>query len=346
MADNFEHPDPVDPQGAAPPDSDLPADPFDAAGSSPTSLTPNASSSAPPTWPRPVVEPPSSYRAPDVTPIEDESPKMSAFPAVLGILLVGVLTAAWFVSRQKEASAGAPAGTPAPAAVAGEPVAPAPTPAPAPESSAKTEALEGKVRDLAGEVEKLTGQLKAFEGKLNNPPKVEAPHDLKPLEGKVTDLARSVAAVAPLNEQVGKLGDRVGSVDGALKSIKGELSSLKEEIHKTASPEHEPKPNADAATATMTGGIDLFKTGKYKEAGDVFSKLASANPGDARVYYYAALTRGLTTSDWQGETLATAAKGAALEKSGSPKPAEIDAAFADLPATLKPWLSFFRQKAK
>jgi hypothetical protein len=42
----------------------------------------------------------------------------------------------------------------------------------------------------------------------------------------------------------------------------------------------------------------------------------------------------------------TGKKGAELERAGSPKPADVDAAFADLPATLKPWLTFFRKKAK
>ena len=56
------------------------------------------------------------------------------------------------------------------------------------------------------------------------------------------------------------------------------------------------------------------------------------------MYYYAALTHGLTTNDWQGETLTIAAKGADLEKAGSPKAPEVDAAFADLPPNLKPWL--------
>jgi TolA-binding protein len=336
MADNSEHPDPVNPEGALPPDSHSPSDPFDAAALAPPDPTPRAVSSAPLTpSPRPSEVPP--------PPADDDARKMSIFPAVLGLLLVGVLALAWFLNRQKEGSAGA-AGVP-PAATAA-PVTPAPTPAPAPELTAKTEALEGKVKDLAGEVEKLTGQVKAFEEKLNHVSKPAAPPDIKPLESKVNDLARSVAAVAPLNERVGKIGDRVGSVDGTLKSVKGELAVLKEEIHKAVTPSPEPKPAANGTTAAMTEGIDLFKAGKYKEANDVFSKLASEKPKDARVYYYAALTRGLTTHDWQGETLATAAKGAALEKSGSPKPAEIDATFADLPATLKPWVTFFRTQAK
>ena len=96
----------------------------------------------------------------------------------------------------------------------------------------------------------------------------------------------------------------------------------------------------------MTGGVDLFKAGKYKEADEVFKKLAAADPKDARVYYYAALSRGLSTSDWQGETLSTATKGAELEKAGTPKPPEVDAAFADLPANLKPWVAYFRAQTK
>lgn len=355
MADNSEHPGQDQPYAGDPVEGSPPAQQSGAPDMS--SSTPNPHPPSAPLTPSPgpaagssprAVASPSTYKRPEDTPVEEPGIKMSPFPAVLGLVLVGVLIAAWFVSRQKEASPGVAANTPPPATAAAEPVAPVADPAESPESSAKTEALEGKVKELTGEVERLAGQVKAFEGKLNNTNKPEPAPDLKPLEGKVNDLAKSVAVVAPLHEQVGKLGDRVGSVDGALKSVKGELAALKEEIQKAApaATEPEPKPEAEATSAGLTGGIDLFKAGKYKEAGDVFSKLATAKPNDARVYYYAALTRGLTTSDWQGETLATAAKGAALEKAGAPKPSEVDAAFADLPATLKPWMTFFRQQAK
>ena len=335
MADNFEQTGHEDPQGEAPPGGDLPADDFHALPGSP----PPAMNEPPP----PAIGPPSAYRPPEDVPIEDDEIKMSAFPAVLGILMVGMLIAAWFMSMQKEAPAVATTTAPAPSPV----TEPTPAPPPTPVSTVNTEALEGKVKDLTGKVDELTAQVKAFEGKLNDLPKPEPVPDIKSLEGKLEDLAKSVAVVGPLNEKVGKIGDQVGSVDGALKSVKGDLAKLKEEVHKPAPPPAaESKPPADETAAALTGGVDLFKAGKYKEADEVFKKLASAKPKDARVYYYAALTRGLTTSDWQGETLTTAAKGAELEKAGSPKAPEVDATFADLPPNLKSWITYFRQQAK
>ena len=89
-----------------------------------------------------------------------------------------------------------------------------------------------------------------------------------------------------------------------------------------------------------------FKAGQYKEASEIFKKLETADAKDARVYYYGALARGMTTGDWKNDTLTMAAKGAELEKAGTTKPADIDAAFAELPVTLKPWLTYFRKTAK
>jgi predicted Zn-dependent protease len=150
-------------------------------------------------------------------------------------------------------------------------------------------------------------------------------------------------------EKVGKIDERLSALDGSLKSVKDDLGELSGEVKKRAeAPAAKPAEVAAAdETATTIGqGAELFKAGKYKEAADVFKKLESANVKDARVYYYAALLKGLNTANWQGETVTTGEKGAELEKAGSPKPADVDAAFADLPATLKPWLTFFRKKAK
>jgi hypothetical protein len=98
--------------------------------------------------------------------------------------------------------------------------------------------------------------------------------------------------------------------------------------------------------ASLDQGAELFKAGKYKEASDAFKKLTESNPNDARVWYYAALSRGSATKDWLGETVRMVQKGIEREKAGSPEGAKIDAAFADLNPTFKKWLGTYREAAR
>ena len=64
------------------------------------------------------------------------------------------------------------------------------------------------------------------------------------------------------------------------------------------------------------------------------------------VWYYAALSRGLATRDWKGETERLVTQGIEREKAGKPDKAKIDAAFEDLtPETGKDWLAFYRRRA-
>ena len=41
---------------------------------------------------------------------------------------------------------------------------------------------------------------------------------------------------------------------------------------------------------------------KYDQASEYFANLTKSKPDDARNWYYAALSRGLATRDWKGET--------------------------------------------
>ena len=234
----------------------------------------------------------------------------------------------------------------------------APPPAPSP-----TEVLGPEVAGLKTQIDNLTAKLQGFQEKVDNLPKPEPAAELAPIRVKVDQLARSVAAVTPVAEDVGTLRTRVGGVDAALKSLKEEVSGLKEEIQTLATTKPNPTipapgpsapavaaeatpPPPDADAPDLSEGINLFKAGKYKEAGDFFKGLESAQPNDARVYYYEAFVNGLITKDWKGETLKLASKGAELEKSGATKSADIDAAFADLSPNLKSWLTFFRSQVK
>jgi hypothetical protein len=331
MADNHENPGRDQPEGVPPfegqvgGEADIPPDFFDDA------VDPEGT----PLTPAPTHEYAVRGHTPSYLPPSDR-PLMPIFPALLGLILAGATIAAWLLSKPH----------PGPATIE---AAPPPT---SPESQL-TKSLAGEFKGVHGQVEALTAQLKGLESKLvesTRPEPAPAP-DLKPLQAKVDDLARSVAQAAPLADRIDKLHDRLGSVDGELKAVKDDLSALKDEVAKAATKPAdarpaEVKPEADDTAAALTQGTDLFKAGKYREAGDVFKRLASANAKDARVYYYAALINGLTTGNWQGDTLTTAARGAELEKAGSPGSADVDAAFADLPAALKPWLAFFRKQAR
>jgi len=212
-----------------------------------------------------------------------------------------------------------------------------------------------EVKDLKGQIDSLSGQLKGLLAKVEGLPKPPEPVDLTPVQGKIDDLSKSVATVAGLSEKVGKLDERLGGIDGEIKTVNEKVVALAEDVKKAAAAPAPAattavattvKPEEDKTAAGLTEGAGLFKAGKYKEASDLFKKLEAADAKDARVYYYSALANGMSTGDWKNDTLTTAAKGAELEKAGTTKPADIDAAFAELPVTLKPWLTYFRKAAK
>jgi TolA-binding protein len=296
----------------------------------------------------------STPKAPAASDVKDgEGPARGpAFQVVVGlIMIVALLAAAVFVGQKEAPVAAAP---PVAAAAAVETPPPATTAAPA-EGSATTappapempsgptpgNTLAAEIKEMKSQLDGLSGQLKELQGKVDAQPKPKPVPDLKPIQDKVDDLAKSVAAVVPL-------GDKVNNLDASVKTVEDDLTGLTAEVKKLAAPAPAAEePSSAAAAPALSEGVDLFKAGKYKEAGEVFKKVESANPKDARVYYYEAFANALATGNWQGDpTLALARKGAELEKAGTTKATEVDAAFATLPANLKPWLAFFRTQAK
>ena len=97
---------------------------------------------------------------------------------------------------------------------------------------------------------------------------------------------------------------------------------------------------------TLKQGVLLLEDRKYKEASDLFRKLTDEFPKDARVWYYAALSNGLATNQWRGETERLVNQGVECEKAGSPEAPEIDAVMTDLAPSSKRWLDFYRQRAR
>lgn len=379
MAENEDFPGPHEPHHTSPPSGDFPAGFFDdvaghepvpAASSSASDWAVPASTEPPPplseaesphdthrhethpnethpheTHPHETYhrmetvldEPAPSFPKPTAPLPPPEEPPVGApaFPIALGLLMIGTLVGAILLSKSQKPE-------PAPVVSAAPAAAPAAEPAPPSDAVAK---------EIGGKVDGLATALKELEAKFEKLSKPE-PVDLKPVQAKLDDLAKAVAAVAPLGDKLAKLDERVGGLDEAVKSAKDDLAKLADDIKKVPAPAAAAPAPAAADTkpddwgAALAQGADLFKAGKYKEAQEVFQKLAAADSKDARVYYYAALLNGLTTGDWQKETPKIAAKGAELEKSGATKPADVDASFAALPDTLKPWLAFFRKAAK
>ena len=283
-------------------------------------------------------------------PVTEAPPGAPLFPIVMGILMVGAIVAAVLVTKNQPTTTT----TAAPAAANAAAADPKSTPETA--FSASSAMITGDVKDLKGQLDALGGQLKGLVAKVDGLPKSPEPLDLAPVQGKIEELSKSAGTVVALSEKVVKLDERLGGIDGTIKAVNEKVAALSDELKKVAeAPKTAPlvtataeavKPEADKTAAGLTEGAELFKAGKYKEASEVFKKLEAADAKDARVYYYAALSNGLSTNIWKDETLKSAAKGAELEKAGVTKPEDVDATFNDLPVTLKPWLTFFRKAAK
>lgn len=112
--------------------------------------------------------------------------------------------------------------------------------------------------------------------------------------------------------------------------------------------ENRPTPAADRGEwsgSAFGTGLKLFQEKRYSEAYATFRDLLQAQPDDARNWYYAALSYGLATGEWDRMTQTMVEEGAAREKAGKPAKAEIDAALAGLTReTGKDWLAFYRRR--
>ncbi len=317
-------------------DADEPATP--AAFAEHAVATPGASS--PRRQPEPPLPPP---------PAANE-PKHPVFPIIMGLFFVGALVGAVIYARKAETEAAANA--PAPAA---------PTPSAALELP-QIDALTGEVKSLQGKIDSLAAQTRDLQDRFDKLPQPQSAPDLKPLQAQIDKLAKTVSEVAPLPKQVGDLDGRVAVMDKSLAALRADITALQSDARKPASTpqpestkdelakEETSTPSSEDANINVAGegleqGVQLFKGRKYKEASDLFRKLTDEFPKDARVWYYAALSNGLATNQWRGETERLVNQGVEREKAGSPKAPEIDAVMTDLAPAPKKWLDFYRQRA-
>ena len=89
--------------------------------------------------------------------------------------------------------------------------------------------------------------------------------------------------------------------------------------------------------------MSLFREKRYADAYADFRRLLQSEPDDARLWYFAALSYGLSTGNWDRMTLTMVEEGIAREKAAKPPKPEIDAALAGLTTqTGKDWLDFYR----
>jgi TolA-binding protein len=256
---------------------------------------------------------------------------------ILGAVMVVVLVIAWILNKK--------------------PPEPASTTPAAPSAEKPPDPAEAERQALRKDLDGLKTALKDLQDRIESLPKPPTV-DLGPLKTKIADLAKETEALASLPKKVGDLDQRLDAIKKTLATVRADLDTVKGEVQKVRS---EPRKAADATPATpatptatdektadaaVEQAAGLFKAGKYKEASDTFQKLTESNPDDARVWYFAALSRGSATQDWTGETIRMVEKGMALEKAGTPTAAKIDAAFADLNPRIKPWLDAYRKMAK
>jgi TolA-binding protein len=264
----------------------------------------------------------------------------SLFPAVLAVAFVAAVIGSWIVEKSA-ASAPAPAAAPATPAPAADATTPAATPTPTPAALATTDEVKG-----------LKGEVDALAKKLDSMPKPDVSAEIKPIQEKLDAVSKSVEGVTDLPKTIDTLKAKLADDDKAMASLKDEIAALKAELASAkeamkaapaaATPEAAKPAVVDAAA--MTPALDLFKAGKYADALAAFKALPAT---DARVLYFTALSNGLASNDWKGDTEQIALKGVDREKAGSPPKADIDAAVAGLtPAQGKAWLDFFRAKAK
>lgn len=290
--------------------------------------------------PSPVAGPATMASLPPAPP--EARPGHPVFPVVLGAGFLAVIAVAAFVNHK-----------PAPATPAAEAAAPA----------AETPAKEAEVKALAdslkAEIASLSKELKDLDGRIAALPKPAAAPDLAPLNSKVAALAKSIDAVQPLSKKVDALDAQLGGLSTSLKTLQEGNSSLKNQVASLR--DEVKKPGAAAAESTretakpvdvnvegqsFSQAAELFKAGKYKEASDVLKTAEDNDAKDARVWYYAALSSGLATGVWTGDTAKLVMKGVACEKAGTPAASDINSEFAKLPAAQKVWLDAYRKLAQ
>jgi TolA-binding protein len=232
---------------------------------------------------------------------------------------------------------------------------------------------ESSATDTTARMSDLSGKLDELRSRVDKLPKALTAQDLNPLKERLAlldELSRKVDAVGQrVNSLPGKIDQdsrNITTLTADLAGMRNEVASLRNNIHasaekpstravkpsddsekpRTPSTSEPPREISPPVSSLLQSGIESYQKKQYSDASTVFAGLVKTQPDDARIWYYAALSRGFATGDWKGETERLVTQGVEREKAGKPTKTQIDAAFADLTtATGKDWLAFYRRRA-
>ena len=217
--------------------------------------------------------------------------------------------------------------------------------------------LDDRIKSLSDQCSNLSDQYKQLQARLDAVPKPTPAPDLAPIAEKVAQvgqLSQQIEAIGkkldPLSAQLVESEKKVTELDAKLDELRKEVSAAHSRApadrSRDGSPVSSEKGESSIDTA-LEPGVSQFRGASYREAYDVFQKLAQSHPDDARVWYYAALSYGLSSNDWGQTTQSMVAQGVTRETSGQPQKSVIDSAFAGLTKeTGKDWLDFYRRRAQ
>jgi hypothetical protein len=190
-------------------------------------------------------------------------------------------------------------------------------------------------------------------------PRNETSAGVRTLQIKVGNLARTVEDMGDMTSRFRRLEDRLEDVSQQVKTLRSQIpdsgvvpatrptSMVVPNLAPQTLPSSEtPFDLMDSADASLMEGIKLFHEGRYPEAENIFRKLQLTRSWDARVWYFSALSHGLLTGDWGGETRRLVSRGIDREKVGQPPSKSIDASLSGLTRSQgKDWLASLRVPA-
>jgi TolA-binding protein len=232
-----------------------------------------------------------------------------------------------------------------------------------------TESASNVQPSALSRLDELSGKFDRLQTRVDQLPKALTTRDLEPvyhrltaledLSGKVQALDSRVNPLSPkLEEDNRKITTMMADIDGVRKQVtslqteletklKAEKPSERSDTTLVETSRVRPREIEPPRNVLLQPGIELFRQKKYDQASEAFDSLTRTEPDDARVWYFAALSRGLATRDWKGQTEKLVTEGVEREKAGTPEKSQIDSAFADLTAeTGMEWLAFFRRRAR
>jgi hypothetical protein len=221
--------------------------------------------------------------------------------------------------------------------------------------------------ELASRLDDLSTRLDQTKADFERATKAAAPADLEPINKRIASLEGLPRKVEALEARLGSLPPKLDEENRKVTTLMADVAGMRDQVtslrtelstkalgkpgsaatEKATQSSEPPREFTPPLSGSLGSSMELFQQKKYKEASESFERLTAERPDDARVWYYAALARGLATRDWKGQTETLVTEGVKREKAGAPARAEIDAAFSDLtPESGKDWLAFYRRRAQ